>query len=382
MPAFSTEQIGILALLFMMTPLKEYRREVKAGRLHADPDQEQVVRLLQKLFDELIVAENRNDTFLARLKQRITKQKPSTPQGLYIWGSVGRGKTLLVDMFFHNLPFNNKLRMHFHRFMQMIHHELRTLPDTSDPMPVIAERLSQRARVICFDEFHVADITDAMLLANLLKALFDRDVVLVATSNTEPRYLYWGGLQRERFLPAIEQIEQHTRIVRIEGDTDHRLLFLDHAEIYHAPLDDEAERCLENNFINLAPGPGSESENIEIEGRSIETVREADGVIWFEFEAICGGPRSAVDYIEIARTYQAVLVANVPQFDSDNEDKAKRLINLVDELYDRRVKLIISAAAPPDGLYRGKRHVADFQRTVSRLHEMRCHSYLAGSHRP
>lgn len=365
-----------------MTPLEQYRREVTAGRLQRDPEQEQIIEQLQSLYDELVAVKEQNDSLWSRLRKRLTGEQPEPIRGLYIWGTVGRGKTLMVDMFFHNLPFDRKLRMHFHRFMQMIHHELRSLRDVSDPILIVADRLAERARVICFDEFHVADITDAMLLGGLFRALFDRGVVLVATSNTEPQYLYWDGLQRERFLPAIDLIEKHTRVIRIGGDTDHRLQFLDRAEIYHWPLDEAAEQCLETNFVHLAPETGVRGEVIEIEGRSLTTVRNADGVVWFEFEELCGGPRSAADYIELARTYQALLLANVPQFDADIEDKAKRFITLIDELYDRRVKLIMSAAVAPEDLYAGVRHAADFQRTVSRLQEMRSHAYLAGSHRP
>ena len=365
-----------------MTPLEEYEQAIASGRLQSDADQLQVMQALQTLFGKLVALEQHSTSWFARIRGRLTGRRPKSPCGLYIWGTVGRGKTLMVDMFFHNLPFKRKLRMHFHRFMQMIHQELRQLEHMPDPMAVVADQLAQRARVICFDEFHVADITDAMLLGNLLRGLFDRGVVLVATSNTEPKYLYWDGLQRERFLPAIELIERHTRVMRIGGDTDHRLAFLDHAEIYHWPLDDAAEANMAENFVNLAPEEGTHDESIEIEGRDIPTVREADGVVWFEFEALCGGPRSADDYIEIARTYQTVLLSNVPKLTPDIEDKAKRFINLIDELYDRRVKLIISAAEAPDCLYGGNRHAADFQRTVSRLHEMSSHAYLAESHRP
>lgn len=365
-----------------MTPLAEYHQAVASGRLQNDKDQLQIMQALQALFDELVAVEQQQAGWFVHLKRCLTGGQSELPRGLYIWGTVGRGKTLMVDMFFHNLPFERKLRMHFHRFMQMIHHELRHLEHMSDPMIVIADQLARRARVICFDEFHVADITDAMLLGNLFKGLFDRGVVLVATSNTEPQYLYWDGLQRERFLPAIELIERNTRVMRIGGDTDHRLAFLDHAEIYHWPLDDAAEANLAENFVNLAPEAGTHNEVIEVEGREIPTIRHADGVVWFEFEALCGGPRSADDYIEIARTYQTVLLSNVPELTPDIEDKAKRFINLIDELYDRRVKLIISAAEAPDCLYSGGRHAADFQRTVSRLHEMSSHAYLADSHRP
>jgi len=365
-----------------MQPLEHYHRQIEAGRLQNDKEQLQIMQALQALFDELVALEGQQASWLSRLRMRLTAGQPELPRGLYIWGTVGRGKTLMVDMFFHNLPFKRKLRMHFHRFMQMIHHELRQLEHMSDPIAVVADQLAGRTRVICFDEFHVADITDAMLLGKLFKGLFDRGVVLVATSNTEPKYLYWDGLQRERFLPAIELIERNTRVIHIGGDTDYRLAFLDHARIYHSPLDDAAEANLAENFVNLAPEAGTHNEVIEVEGRDILTIRHADGVVWFEFEALCGGPRSADDYIEIARTYQTVLLSNVPKLTPDIEDKAKRFINLIDELYDRRVKLIISAAEVPDHLYGGGRHAADFQRTVSRLHEMSSHAYLAESHRP
>jgi len=365
-----------------MSPLEEYDKAVRSGRLREDAEQRDVMERLQSLFNQLVSAEQNGQGLLSRLVSRLAGRKPEPIRGLYIWGTVGRGKTLMVDMFFHSLPFERRLRMHFHRFMQMVHHELRELKDTTDPVVIVADRIAERARVICFDEFHVADITDAMLLGGLFKALFERGVVLVATSNTEPRKLYWDGLQRERFLPAIDLIEQYTRVVQIGGDTDHRLEFLDHAEIYHHPLDENARECMENNFSHLAPEAGSSGETIEIEGREIRTVRHADGVAWFEFNELCSGPRSAADYIEIARTYQTVLLSDIPELTTEHEDAAKRLINLVDELYDRRVKLIVSAAEPPDSLYCGARHAADFQRTVSRLHEMRSHSYLAGSHRP
>lgn len=366
-----------------MSPMEEYKRSIQSGRLQPDAAQEKVVRKLQRLYDHLIEAEqNGKPSWFERIRQRLKPDTAETIKGIYLWGPVGRGKTLMVDMFFHDLPLDNKMRMHFHRFMQMIHHELRELQDTTDPITVVADRVAERARIICFDEFHVADITDAMLLGGLFRALFERGVVLVATSNTEPKHLYRDGLQRERFLPAIDLIEKYTHVIHIGGQTDYRLEFLDHAEIYHWPLDDAARECMENNFVHLAPEAGSSGEAIEIEGRDIRTVRNADGVAWFEFEELCGGPRSAADYIEIARTYQAVLVSDIPRLTGDVEDKAKRLINLVDELYDRGVKLIISAAEPPDNLYCGSRHAADFQRTLSRLHEMRSHSYLAGSHRP
>lgn len=234
--------------------------------------------------------------------------------------------------------------------------------------------------MICFDEFHVSDITDAMLLGRLLKALFDRGVTLVATSNEAPDRLYWNGLQRERFLPGIELIKTHTRVMHLEGEIDYRLRALEKAEIYHSPLDPEAERSLAESFENIAASPGRSGKEIEINGRSIPTLRLAEGVVWFKFDTICGGAWGPSDYIEIARCYQTVVISNIPVMDDKDNDALKRLITLVDEFYDRNVKLIASAEAIPEKLYTGQGLSQQFQRTMSRLEEMRSHAYLARQH--
>jgi cell division protein ZapE len=244
----------------------------------------------------------------------------------------------------------------------------------------VADQFAGRARIICLDEFHVGDITDAMLLGSLLRALFERGVALVATSNEAPQRLYWGGLQRERFLPAIALIEAHMDIVHLEGDVDYRLRALESAEIYHTPLDAQADASLARAFAALAPEPGVPSADIDLDGRPLTTVCAADGIAWVDFEALCGAPRGARDYIELARCYQTVVLANVPIFGVDAEDRARRFIHLIDELYDRNVKLVVSAAAPPSALYTGERLRAAFARTASRLVEMQSLEYLARPH--
>jgi cell division protein ZapE len=365
-----------------MTPLERYERDIAAGHLRRDRAQGRAVERIQALYDALVADWESASALLKRARKVLRKRAREPVRGLYLWGGVGRGKTMLVDAFFDCLPFPEKRRIHFHRFMHKIHHELKHLKEVEDPLQRVADRFAEEARVICFDEFYVGDITDAMLLGNLLRALFERGVTLVATSNTVPDRLYWGGLQRERFLPAIALIKEHTEVMHLDGHTDHRLRFLDKAEIYHCPLDAAAERCLRSSFQHLAPDAGSAGGELEIDDRAIPTVCQADGVAWFEFEAICGGPRAPSDYIEIARSFQAVLIGNIPQLNEEDNGKAKRLIHLVDELYDRRVKLIVSAAVTPDQLYRGTRLAQEFQRTVSRLEEMRTHAYLAKRHLP
>jgi len=306
-------------------------------------------------------------------------------RGIYLWGGVGRGKTYLVDAFYDSLPFEEKMRMHFHRFMRYVHAELRVLTERKDPLELVADRFANEVRVFCLDEFHVADITDAMLLGNLLRALFQRGVVLVTTSNEEPDRLYWNGLQRDRFLPAIALLNENTVVMNVDGGIDYRLRALQRAEIYHSPLDPGALENLQQTFLEIAPaigevGGGVVSAGVEIEGRVIDTVREADGVVWFRFEDLCGGPRGPGDYIELGRCYQTVLLQDVPQMDANRDDEARRFVTLIDEFYDRNVKLIISAEQEPEHLYIGTRLAKTFLRTVSRLNEMRSHEYLARAH--
>jgi cell division protein ZapE len=368
-----------------MTPLEKYRQDLQREGFIADRAQKRAVNLTERLFRQLLQPAAADAAPRNNWLDRLLRRPPAAivscgPRGLYFWGGVGRGKTYVVDAFYECLPFPEKARTHFHGFMRRIHQELRTLCNVQNPLDLVAERIARDTRVICFDEFHVSDITDAMLLGNLLKALFARGVTLVATSNEQPDRLYWGGLQRERFLPAIELLKTHTEVYHFDGETDYRLRALERAEIYHMPLDAAANASLSRTFESIAPDTGMQGGAIEIEGREIATVRRADGVVWFEFDTICAGPRAVADYIEIARQYQSVLVSNVPVIMPQQDDAARRFVHLIDEFYDRNVKLIISAAALPCDLYRGERLAGMFSRAASRLHEMQSHDYLARPH--
>ena len=316
----------------------------------------------------------------ASLKKLIRPANKATVKGLYLWGGVGTGKTYFMNALHDSLPFRDKKRIHFHRFMKRVHRDLKNINAVEDPLEVVAQDLVRRARVICLDEFHVSDITDAMLLSGLLKALFDGGVTLVVTSNEPPDRLYWEGLQRERFLPAIDLIKTQTAVVMVDGGVNYRLRILEKEDIYHYPLDNAATQSLADCFTNIAPDAGIAGVVLEINGWPMPTVRCADGVAWFEFDELCGGPWSVADYIEIARCYHTVVIANIPSMDDVDNDKVRRLINLVDEFYDRNVKLIISAEAPPTALYRDGKLSPQFSRTVSRLEEMRSHDYLARPH--
>lgn len=367
------------------TPLKVYQAALDNKEIEADAAQKIAVEELEQVFHKLIERhENSSDdsNLFSKVKEIFSKQQTKSIRGLYFWGGVGRGKTFLVDLFFDCLPFEQKMRMHFHRFMHMVHDKLKPLKDVTNPLEIVADDIARDTQVICFDEFHVADITDAMLLAGLLKGLFDRGVTLITTSNQIPDDLYSGGLQRERFLPAIDLLKEFTKVVNVDSGTDYRLQFLDKAEIYHSPLDENALKMLTTNFQHIAPDIGSENELIEIEGRPIQTVRMADSIVWFEFEALCDGPRGAADYIEMARLFQTILISNVPIMDDLVVDQVKRFMTAVDEFYDRNVKLIITAASHAEGIYTGKRLAEPFKRTISRLNEMSSHDYLAKQHLP
>ncbi len=367
-----------------ITPLSKYEADLASGNFTPDAAQRKAVEALQRLFDELMVYHGRAErSWLDKLKG-LFGQQPQAPKGIYFWGGVGRGKTYLVDTFFDALPFKRKMRVHFHRFMHRVHKELKLLKGQSDPLPLIADKLAAEARVICFDEFFVQDITDAMLLGTLMQELFQRGVVLVATSNIIPDELYRNGLQRQRFLPAIELIKQNCEVINVDSGIDYRLRTLTRAEIYHAPLDAEADTNLQRYFAELAPDHCSRNTDgsIRINGRDIAVRLECDDVVLFEFDAICGGPRSQNDYIEIAQIYHAVLISNVPQLGGANDDAARRFLALVDEFYERRVKLILSAAVPLEKIYSEGKLTFEYQRCVSRLQEMQSHDYLAQEHKP
>ncbi len=366
------------------SPLARYQRDLQRDDFNFDAAQQAAVEKLQALYDALIERDQQADKsgLLVRLLGK-SKQTKQPVRGLYFWGGVGRGKTYLMDNFYESLPFEKKMRAHFHRFMRRVHSELKTLDGQKNPLEIVADRIARDARVICFDEFFVSDITDAMILATLLDGLFKRGVSLVATSNIVPDGLYKDGLQRARFLPAIDLLKEHTEVVNVDGGVDYRLRALEQAELYHYPLDDQADVSLRQSFKSLVPDLEELRENveIEIEGRIIGARAEAEDVVWFDFAALCDGPRSQNDYIELAREYHAVVLSNVPQLNRDSDDLARRFINLVDEFYDRNVKLVLSAAVPLAELYAGGRLSFEFERTTSRLLEMQSHEFLARPHR-
>jgi cell division protein ZapE len=361
-------------------PLALYRRRVERGELAADPAQARAVDALERLYRELQRATSRRGW---RAKLAKVAGKPAEPvRGLYLWGSVGRGKTFLMDLFFSALPFPDKRRQHFHRFMASVHERLKVHRNVENPLELVAEEIANDARIICFDELAVTDIADAMLLGGLFAGLFARGVTLAATSNIVPDQLYSGGLQRQRFLPTISLLKEHCQVLHVDGAVDYRLRALERADVYQMPAGSLGDQRLTEFFEGLAPDEGDHGGALELLGRSIAYRRAADGVIWFEFKDICDGPRSQDDYIELSRLYQTVLVSNVPRFDAALENQARRFIALVDEFYDRRVKLILSAEAPATDLYRGERLKHDFLRTQSRLQEMQSRDYLAEAHRP
>ena len=314
------------------------------------------------------------------LQRWLGSQAVQPIEGLYIWGGVGRGKTWLMDLFFETLKEVRKRRIHFHRMMAYVHGRLGRLKGIEDPIASIADDISQRTRVLCFDEFFVSDIGDAMILGRLLEALFERGVTLVATSNAAPEDLYKDGLQRARFLPAIELLNRHTEVVHMDGDTDYRLRLLQQAGTYLDTDGADTAMRLEHFFSECAHSQVQSNEALDINGRPIIAERVAKGIAWFSFEELCEGPRSQGDYIELARWYPTVIVDGVPRFDGRNDDAARRFISLVDEFYDRRVKLILSATAAPAELYAAKRLQFEFERTTSRLTEMQSEEYLSLPH--
>lgn len=359
-----------------------YRREFL--RLGYTPDDSQAAAIgrLEQLRARLRRAERREGRWLWRLRVAIGRAPARRPiPGIYLWGSVGRGKTLLLDLFHASLEVPSR-RAHFHRFMQEVHGRLARLraEGLENPLERIGADVASEIRVLCFDELFVTDIADAMLLAGLFTALVAHGVTLVFTSNVPPAGLYRDGLQRSRFLPAIALLEQATSVVKVDAECDYRLRQLKRAPLYLSTAADDADALLLQRFEAIAGEPGTAGGAIEIEGRPIPVRRKTAGAVWFAFAALCEGPRSTADYIEIARQYHTVAVADVPVLGADDDDATRRLIALVDEFYERGVKLLVSAAAAPEALYHGERLAFEFRRTASRLVEMQSHAYLARPH--
>lgn len=362
-----------------MTTVRElYDRETARLGHRPDPAQLKAIEKLDNLRERLLV--RRSPGFLSGW---LPGRRTLVPErGLYLWGGVGRGKTWLMDLFFQTLPFKNRQRSHFHRFMQSLHEDLRRLQNESDPLEIVAERIAKRTRVLCFDELFVADIADAMLLGTLFDGLFRRGVTLVATSNVPPDGLYKDGLQRARFLPAIKLLQEHTEVVHVDGQVDHRLRLLEHAVTWFDAAAPETAARLQQLFEAIAGEAGEADTTLLVEHRKLHAKRQSGDVIWFDFTQVCDGPRGQADYIELARCFHTVFVTDIPVLDGEHENQARRFIALVDEFYDRAVKLIVSARAGMPTLYRGSRLTFEFERTQSRLIEMQSQDYLARPHKP
>jgi cell division protein ZapE len=355
-----------------------YAQELAKRGFAADSAQRTAIRHLERLRAEL--AEAAAAPLGKRLLRGLTSSA-GAPKGVYLWGGVGRGKTWLMDLFYASLASGAKRRTHFYRFMQEVHADLKKLKGMQSPLDGVADKIAKKARVICFDELFVSDIADAMILAGLFGALVKRGVALVFTSNVKPKDLYKNGLQRERFLPTIALLEKHCDVVAVDGGVDYRLRQLTAAPIYLASGDAATRAKLEELFDDLSDDDVESGGDISVNHRKIKVVRESENVIWFEFAALCEGPRSPADYVSIASEYQSVIVANVPVFGVDADNAARRFISVIDEFYDRGVNVILSAAAPPADLYKGEKLKFEFQRTASRLTEMQSTEYLARAHR-
>jgi len=332
----------------------------------------------QRAIDALERCENEWADYKARRSNAVTKLlvRPPIPRGVYMHGGVGRGKSFLMDCFFQSVPLTRKTRLHFHEFMREVHRELQDLKGIADPLDELGQRIARRHRLICFDEFHVADVTDAMILHRLLAAMFANRVSIVTTSNFHPDELYPNGLHRERILPAIELLKETLEIVGVDGPLDYRRATLQQLHLYHHPLGPEAEAAMQRAFEQLAEAR-DENPVLRIEQRELCALRRAGGVVWFDFKTLCGGPRSQNDYLELAQQFHTVLLSGVPQMPPRLASEARRFTLLVDVLYDRKVKLIISAAVPPEALYEDGPLAHEFPRTVSRLLEMQSPAYLA-----
>lgn len=398
-----------------MTPQEAYQYALKYQNFSPDPIQEEAVQLTETLYHQLNLQTSKqfspsaarntqsnrkteHSFYNNRLKPYLKKgqllalkllspvllQKHQKIKGLYFWGGVGRGKSWIIDSFYNSLTFTNKRRIHFHPFMQAIHEQLKDLPKTPDPLPILAKQMAQEFQLLCIDEFHVQDITDAMLLAGLLEALFSEGVILVTTSNIAPDDLYKNGLQRDSFLPAIKLIQQNTLTFELNNETDYRTLILDKEGCYHLPVNQYNQYMMEQHYIKISQNAPVRIHSIEINKRQIQVFavnhasnKHPHSIVWFEFDALCNTARSNSDYLSIARQYPTILVSNIYIMGEQKDDVAKRFVHLIDALYDNHCTLVINAEAEPDKLYHGRRLKKSFLRTASRLKEMRSKLYRA-----
>lgn len=363
-----------------MTVLKQYKAHLESKEILHDEAQNKVVNELQNVYDELTeISQSLTSKGIRQLK-RVLNLNIKPVQGLYIWGGVGRGKTYLMDLFYDALPFQQKSRLHFHHFMMLVHEELKKCQGQGDPLKITARKFTEKNLVLCFDEFYVSDIADAMLMANLFECFFDQGLTLIATSNIHPDNLYHNGLQRSKFLPTIDLIKKYCEIFELDSGKDYRLQYLEAVKIFHHPLDKAAEENLKKHFHHLATHNIKEGQPVRILEREIHTIKLANDVVWFSFFDICKGARSQYDYIEIAKLYRTVLISDVVQMGDEMNDVAKRFIMMVDEFYDHHVTLMMSIECPLEQLYNGRMLAFEFKRTLSRLHEMKSNEYLSLQH--
>lgn len=369
------------------SPLLCYQQALDAGEYQADEVQHQAMSRLDAIYQQLQQSPNvemtgggLRDKLSRWLGKNSAPERQRPVQGLYMWGGVGRGKTWLMDMFFHSLPGDRKLRLHFHRFMLRVHEELTALQGQENPLDIVADGFKAQADVLCFDEFFVSDITDAMLLATLLKALFARGITLVATSNIPPDDLYRNGLQRARFLPAIDLINEYCDVMNVDAGIDYRLRTLTQAHLYLTPLNAQTQQTLDQIFIKLAGKVGEDSPVLQVNHRPLQAIRAVEGVLAVDFHTLCEEARSQLDYIALSRLYHSVMLYNVRVMGPLNESTARRFLALVDEFYERHVKLVIAAEAPMFEIYQGERLKFEYQRCLSRLQEMQSEEYLKLPH--
>ncbi|NVC46305.1 AFG1 family ATPase [Serratia marcescens] len=372
-----------------LSPLSRYQQALDAGEYQADEVQRRAVTQLDRIYQALRQKPAANAPAgglrgkLSRLLGKGGDTAPQRPvQGLYMWGGVGRGKTWLMDMFFHSLPGDRKMRLHFHRFMLRVHEELTELQGRENPLEIVADGFKAETDVLCFDEFFVSDITDAMLLATLLQALFARGITLVATSNIPPDDLYRNGLQRARFLPAIDLLNEYCDVMNVDAGIDSRLRTLTQAHLYLTPLNDQTREALDRMFVKLAGKAGEDAPVLQINHRPLQAIRSVDGVLAVDFHTLCEEARSQLDYIALSRLYHSVILYNVQVMGPLKENTARRFLALVDEFYERHIKLVIGAEASMFEIYQGVQLKFEFQRCLSRLQEMQSEEYLKLPHLP
>lgn len=373
-----------------ITPLTLYKNAISAGEFQPDDVQLEAVTRLDAIYHVLnaqasapSVQPAARSGLLGRLFGKSGQKSPQRPaQGLYMWGGVGRGKTWLMDLFFQTLPADRKLRLHFHRFMLRVHEQLTALQGKENPLEIIADSFKAETDVLCFDEFFVSDITDAMLLATLLQALFARGITLIATSNIPPDNLYRNGLQRARFLPAIDLIKEYCEVMNVDAGIDYRLRTLTQANLWLTPLQADTPLAMQHIFDQLAGQKGEANLLLQVNHRSLQAIASGDGVLAVEFHTLCEEARSQLDYIALSKIYHSVLLHNVPVMGAKDENPARRFLALVDEFYERHVKLVISAERPMFEIYQGERLKFEYQRCLSRLQEMQSEEYLKRPHLP